>query len=153
MTIMNRSSTIRLARYPATIRFCKSPLWLAAASIAVACSASVALADSAGITFSQGDKFAQKDGASLYANVCAACHLDKGQVAVGAGRYPALAKNANLESGGYPVTIVLHGQNGMPPVGQMMSDDQVAAVVNYVRTNFGNNYTDAVTAQDVKDAR
>ena len=47
---------------------------------------------------------------------------------------------------------MLHGQNAMPPVGQMMSDEQVAAVVNYVRTNFGNNYTDAVTAQDVADA-
>ena len=28
----------------------------------------------------------------------------------------------------------------MPPVGAMMSDDQVAAVVNYVRTHFGNQY-------------
>ena len=28
---------------------------------------------------------------------------------------------------------------------RMMSDDQVAAVVNYVRTHFGNNYRDAVT--------
>ena len=35
----------------------------------------------------------------------------------------------------------------------MMSDEQVAAVVNYVRTKFGNNYTDAVTAQDVADQR
>jgi mono/diheme cytochrome c family protein len=35
----------------------------------------------------------------------------------------------------------------------MLSDDQVAAVVNYVRTHFGNNYQDAVTAEDVKTAR
>ena len=41
----------------------------------------------------------------------------------------------------------------MPPFGDMMNDDQVAAVVNYVRTHFGNNYRDAVTARDVKDAR
>jgi mono/diheme cytochrome c family protein len=42
----------------------------------------------------------------------------------------------------------------MPPVGQMMSDEQVAAVVNYVRTHFGNNYKDdPVTAQDVADVR
>ncbi|MBN9218639.1 MAG: cytochrome c [Mesorhizobium sp.] len=124
-----------------------------AMSAALALPVSGAFADSGGMTFSQGDTFTEKDGAALYANVCAACHLDKGQGAVGAGHYPALAKNANLESGGYPVTLVLHGQNGMPPVGQMMSDDQVAAVVNYVRTHFGNDYKDAVTAQDVKDAR
>jgi mono/diheme cytochrome c family protein len=35
----------------------------------------------------------------------------------------------------------------------MMSDGQVAAVVNYVRTHFGNNYSDAVTARDVRSAR
>jgi mono/diheme cytochrome c family protein len=41
----------------------------------------------------------------------------------------------------------------MPPIGSMMSDDQVAAVVNYVRTHFGNQYRDAVSAADVKLAR
>ncbi|MBZ9703799.1 MULTISPECIES: cytochrome c [unclassified Mesorhizobium] len=126
---------------------------IAAMAAAMAFTAPGAFADSAGVTFSQGDTFTEKDGAALYANVCAACHLDKGQGAVGAGHYPALAKNKNLETGGYPVSLVLHGQNGMPPVGQMMSDDQVAAVVNYVRTHFGNDYKDAVTAQDVKDVR
>ena len=35
----------------------------------------------------------------------------------------------------------------------MMSDDQVAAVVNYVRTHFGNHYDDAVTKDEVKAAR
>jgi mono/diheme cytochrome c family protein len=34
-----------------------------------------------------------------------------------------------------------------------MSDEQVAAVVNYVRTHFGNSYQDAVTAEDAKAAR
>ena len=41
----------------------------------------------------------------------------------------------------------------MPPVGVMMSDAQVAAVVNYVRTHFGNQYRDAVSADDVKLVR
>ena len=41
----------------------------------------------------------------------------------------------------------------MPPFGVMMSDDQVAAVVNYVRTHFGNNYRDTVAAEDVKAVR
>jgi mono/diheme cytochrome c family protein len=35
----------------------------------------------------------------------------------------------------------------------MMSDDQIAAVVNYLRTHFGNSYSDAVTARDVQAAR
>lgn len=112
-----------------------------------------AYADSAGITFSTGRSFTEETGEQLFSHICAACHMGQAQGAVGAGRYPALAKNANLESAGYPILILLHGQKGMPPVGQMMSDDQVAAVVNYVRTHFGNNYQDAVTAQDVKDSR
>ena len=37
--------------------------------------------------------------------------------------------------------------------GDMMNDGQVAAVVNYLRTHFGNNYKDAVTPEDVKQAR
>jgi mono/diheme cytochrome c family protein len=41
----------------------------------------------------------------------------------------------------------------MPPVGVMMTDDQVAAVVNYVRTHFGNDYRDAVTTENVEAAR
>jgi mono/diheme cytochrome c family protein len=97
--------------------------------------------------------FAEADGAALFANVCQACHMPAGQGAAGAGHYPALAKNPNLETGAYPVHVVVHGLKGMPPVGKMMTDDQVAAVVNYLRTNLGNSYTDPVTAKDVADAR
>jgi mono/diheme cytochrome c family protein len=109
--------------------------------------------DSAEPTLSDTSNFSEETGAALYASVCQACHMSEGQGAVGAGKYPALAKNENLEAGGYPVSVVVQGLKGMPPVGQMMSDEQVAAVVNYVRTHFGNNYTDAVTAQDVADVR
>ncbi|WP_246591301.1 c-type cytochrome [Aminobacter anthyllidis] len=126
---------------------------LAVTAVFTVFSAAGALADSAGATFSDGDNFSEKTGQELYANVCQACHMDQGQGAVGAGKYPALAKNENLEAGGYPVYVILHGQKGMPPVGSMMSDDQVAAVVNYVRTNFGNDYKDPVTAEDVAGAR
>ena len=112
-----------------------------------------ALADSAGVIISEGDTFSEQTGEALYANVCAACHMPDGQGAVGAGKYPALAKNENLEAGGYPVTIVVQGYKAMPPFGQMMSDEQVAAVVNYVRTNFGNSYQDAVTPAEVADIR
>jgi mono/diheme cytochrome c family protein len=114
---------------------------------------SSALADPPAATLSPGFRFTEQTGEALYTNVCQACHMSKGEGAVGAGRYPALANNENLKAGAYPIYAVLHGQKGMSPFGRMLSDDQVAAVVNYVRTHFGNNYTDAVTAQDVKDAR
>ena len=116
-------------------------------------STGAALADSAGVTLSQGNTFTEKTGEELFSNICQACHMPAGEGAIGAGKYPALAKNENLESAGYPIYVILHGQKGMPPVGEMMSDEQVAAVVNYVRTHFGNDYKDAATAEDVKDAR
>jgi mono/diheme cytochrome c family protein len=61
--------------------------------------------------------------------------------------------NKTLEAGGYPVDLVVNGQRAMPPFGAMMSDDQVAAVVNYLRTHFDNHYQDAVTAADVQAVR
>ena len=98
-------------------------------------------------------RFAEKTGAELYANLCQACHMQDGKGAAGAGAYPSLVGNKNLEAGGYPVTVVVNGLRGMPPLGPMLSDEQVANVVNYVRTNFGNKYTDAVTADDAKGVR
>jgi mono/diheme cytochrome c family protein len=102
---------------------------------------------------SSGFQFSETSGEALYANVCQACHMPDGKGAIGAGTYPALAGNQNLAAARFPVTVVLHGLRGMPPVGYFMTDDQVAAVVNYARTHFGNNYSDAVTAGDVKAVR
>jgi mono/diheme cytochrome c family protein len=102
---------------------------------------------------SAGLRFAENSGEQLFANVCQGCHMSDGKGATGAGTYPSLAGTGNLEAGGYPVSIVVNGQRGMPPFGAMMSDDQVAAVVNYVRTHFGNRYLDAVTSEDVRAVR
>jgi mono/diheme cytochrome c family protein len=129
------------------------PCSLFVASLLAFAAAPDSLADPPSPTLSRGFKFTEQTGEALYINVCQACHMSKGEGAVGAGRYPALANNESLKAGSYPIYAVLHGQKGMSPFGRMLSDDQIAAVVNYVRTHFGNNYTDAVTAQDVKDAR
>lgn len=102
---------------------------------------------------SSGFRFTELSGEELFASACQACHMPDGKGAVGAGSYPSLAKDSNLEAGSYPVTVVVRGQRAMPAVGAMMSDAQVAAVVNYVRTHFDNQYRDAVTADDVKLAR
>lgn len=107
----------------------------------------------AGPTLSPARDFAQKSGAALYANVCQACHMEEGRGATGAGHYPPLADNRRLEAAEYPIRIVLHGLKGMPPVGRMMNDEQVAEVVNYIRSHFGNTHTDRVSARDVEVAR
>ena len=122
-----------------------------AASLALA--TSPALAQNWQRTFSSGYRFVEMSGEELYNNVCRGCHMLDARGATGAGTYPSLAANPNLQVPGYPVTMVVHGRRGMPPFGDMMNDAQIAAVVNYLRTHFGNSYTDVVTAQDVKDAR
>jgi cytochrome c5 len=119
---------------------------------------SMALAQSpspsaSGPTLSAGFRFFEMSGEELFANVCQACHMSDAKGAVGAGTYPSLAGNSNLEAGGYPVAVVVNGQRAMPPFGAMMSDDQIAAVVNYLRTHFGNHYQDAVAVEDVRAVR
>lgn len=104
-------------------------------------------------TFSSGYRFVEMSGEELYVNVCRGCHMVDATGAAGAGAYPSLVANRNLEAGGYAIDLVLNGRRAMPPFGDMMSDDQIAAVVNYLRTHFGNSYSDAVTAKDVQAAR
>src|SRR5260221_9863729 len=95
-------------------------------------------------------RFMPQSGEALYADICQGCHMPEGVGAVGAGAYPALARNPKLASAGYPLTLVVNGRNGMPAFGALLTDQQVAAVVNYVRTHFGNQFADDVTAADAK---
>ncbi|WGS01147.1 cytochrome c [Bradyrhizobium sp. ISRA443] len=104
-------------------------------------------------TFSSGYRFVEMTGEELFANVCQGCHMPDATGAIGAGSYPSLAGNKNLEARSYPVFLVVNGRRGMPAFGDMMTDGQVAAVVNYLRTHFGNSFQDVVTAKDVQDAR
>ena len=75
-----------------------------------------------------------------------------GRGAAGAGAFPALANNPKLSVSGYPVTMVLNGHGGMPWFNGVLTPEQIAAVVNFVRTNFGNHYDDAVTPEFVAAA-
>lgn len=104
-------------------------------------------------SLSTGFRFTEQTGEALFASSCQGCHMPDANGAVGAGAYPSLRKDRNLEAAGYPVYVIVRGQKAMPPIGMMMNDDQVAAVVNYLRTHFGNQYGDAVTADDVKRVR
>ena len=92
-------------------------------------------------------------GEAVFKNICQGCHMANAEGAVGAGAYPALAKNAKLEVAGYPVAVIVHGQKAMPAFGGLLNDQQIADVVNYVRSHFGNNYKDKVKPEDVKAQR
>ena len=94
-------------------------------------------------------------GGRIYDQRCAYCHGDKGEGAPGA--YPALAGNravqmaspANLvqavRHGGFlPATAGNPRPFGMPPFGHVLDDDDVAAVLSYIRGSWGND-ADAVS--------
>jgi mono/diheme cytochrome c family protein len=88
-------------------------------------------------------------GQTVYQARCAICHS-----ADGSGMppdYPPLAGNPSIqmESAVNPIRMVLNGglppgtggnpePYGMPPFAQTLSDDEVAAVVTYIRAAWGN---------------
>jgi mono/diheme cytochrome c family protein len=135
----------------------RHPVRKCIARIAVALTAAApVLADEAptkSAAMSRGWEFTEQGGADLFSNVCAACHQPDARGAVGAAAYPPLAADTKLASTDFMLTVLLGGLRGMPPVGSMMSDGQVADVINYVRTHFGNNYAGAISAADVSTAR
>ena len=137
----------RLARPGKVLAALVLGAWMASSGAA---GATVRAADE---SFSNPERFVPRDGAVLYRTSCQACHMSAGEGASGAGTYPALASNQKLRTARYPVFVVTNGQKGMPPFGSMMDDEQIAAVVNYIRGNLGNSYKDSVTAADVKTIR
>jgi mono/diheme cytochrome c family protein len=104
-------------------------------------------------TISPGYRFTEKSGEALYNATCAGCHMPDGKGAQGAGHYPALADNPAVEAAPYVIVNVLHGRKAMPSFGDAMNDDQVAAVVNYTRTHFGNRFAGTVTPSEVRGLR
>lgn len=129
------------------------PVSTLSALMVVAAAVSAATAQTPDGTFASDQRFLPQDGAVLYRSICQGCHMPDGKGASGAGKYPALAGNDKLEIGGYPVFIVVHGQKGMPGFGEYLDDAQVAAVVGYIRTHFGNDYPEPISPDDVKAVR
>lgn len=98
-------------------------------------------------------------GAKVYEQHCTQCHGDQGEGVAGA--YPALAGNravtlastANLvqivRRGGFaPATAGNPRPYSMPPLGEGITDSDIAAVLTYIRSHWGNSAA-PVTALDV----
>lgn len=103
-------------------------------------------------------------GKAVYGRICAACHLGSGKGVPG-NNIPALAGSALVQGDARkPIAIVLHGlrgpieRNGVQINGQMaawkdqLDDQQIADVLTYVRSAFGNA-AGPVTADEVKAVR
>lgn len=102
-------------------------------------------------------------GKKIYVAQCAECHGTNGE-----GRgwdFPPLAGNQSIQmtssvnpirmvlNGGYPPGTIRNPRPyGMPPFAQELSDEEVAAVVTYIRTAWQNHGT-AIQAKDVNALR
>ena len=99
------------------------------------------------------EKMPQTEGKALYDAICAGCHMPDGKGAVGAGHYPPLANSAFVESKEGVAQWIIQGHKAMPPLGGVMDDEQIAAIVNYLRSNLGNSYDETISAAEVAEIR
>ncbi len=88
-------------------------------------------------------------GEQVYRQVCQACHMADAKGGSGAATIPALANNPRLAAAAYPITLVVKGRGAMPGFTDLLSPAQIAHVVGYIRTHFGNSYPKPVTEADV----
>lgn len=88
-------------------------------------------------------------GEQVYHAVCQGCHMANGEGATGAATIPSLAGNPRLAAAAYPIVMVTRGRGAMPWFTDTLNPAQIAAVITYVRTHFGNDYAAPVAAADV----
>ena len=103
---------------------------------------------------------AAADGKAIFNTNCSSCHQANGQGVP--GTFPPLAGNPDITAAdpSKVIGIVLHGLNapitvkgtkypgGMPAWRSQLSNAEVAAVLTYVRSSWGNKAA-AVTEKDV----
>ncbi len=103
------------------------------------------------------------NGATVYANNCTSCHQNNGQGIQGA--FPPMAGDpvVTAEDPTDHIRAVLYGMQGVPiegtkytgimqPFSELLSDEEVAAVINHERTSWGND-APTITAEDVAKVR
>jgi mono/diheme cytochrome c family protein len=123
-----------------------SPRALLVIGLVLAAIASSALADEPG---GSSKTQAPVTGEQVYTQVCQACHMANAKGGQGAAVIPALAGNPRLAIAAYPIAMVVNGRGAMPGFTDILNPTQIANVVGYVRTHFGNTYPKPVTAQEV----
>jgi mono/diheme cytochrome c family protein/glucose/arabinose dehydrogenase len=98
---------------------------------------------------------------------CATCHQPDGNGLEISGFPPLSKSNWVMGNQDRLIKLVMHGIYGpievngkkytgnvtMTPYGGMLNDDEMSAVLNYVRNSFGNSSEEPITAEKVKEIR
>ena len=96
-----------------------------------------------------------KQGQEIYENICADCHRKNGEGLP--AKFPAHKGNPFVQGDPLPVLhTVLNGRKGklgqMPAWGGKFNDQEIAAVVSYIRNAWGNKAS-MINPADVAAAR
>ena len=115
------------------------------------------------IVFALSGPLLAQDGAQLYTTYCSVCHGLEGTGA--AGTFPPLAESPWIKGDGdRAIKVVLHGLEGpvnvigkiynlaMPPQGEVLPDENIAAILTFVRSSWGNTES-AISKDQVKAIR
>jgi mono/diheme cytochrome c family protein len=91
-------------------------------------------------------------GRTLYTSNCAPCHQPNGEGNL--STFPALNRNAfvTVSDPTGVIDTVLHGRQLMPAFASTLSDQEVAAVISYIRSAW-NNQAPVVEASQVRQVR
>jgi mono/diheme cytochrome c family protein len=85
-------------------------------------------------------------GAQVYREYCASCHQANGE---GNATYPPLNNNPVITSDdpAPAIALVLHGRGQMPAFQEILSAEQIAAVLSYTRNAWDNRATTVSVAE------
>jgi cytochrome c6 len=101
------------------------------------------------------DEVAEVDGEAIFMRECAACHGEEGQgfERDGSAIPPHNQNSLVVADEPFPViSVVLTGRGGMPRFDGVLTDEEIAAVVSYIRGAWDND-ADPVDEQNVQDVR
>lgn len=115
------------------------------------------------LSFTRGEKHLKGtwEGKDVYILYCQSCHMENGEGVE--GLYPPVAKTKYLKNTKKIIDIILNGQfgevtvNGKKyntdmPAQAYLSDEQIADVLTFIRSNWGNKYP-PVTPEQVNAQR
>lgn len=121
-------------------------IWLSLFGLVLAAATSMLLNSSLS---AQDNSDQNARGAEIYKQSgCVVCHGGFGTGGFG----PKLAGDPLLVIEPFVTAQIILGRGQMPPFGDKLSDEQIAAVAQYIRNSWGNDFG-PVTPKDVADTR